>query len=343
MILRVKNRVYDFFDNAVVSLKYNAIASTFSMGAYFNPDNEDHKALMRPCDYAPVEIEHDGELLLTGTLLSHSFSSEAKKGLVALSGYSKTGVLEDSDIPLSIYPLQSDGLAISDIARKLIRPFGISLVVDNSVSSEAGSAYISSNASVSQSVKGYLSELAKQKNIILTHDERGNLVMTRAAVQRPVFDFDGSIPGVRYQLQVDGQQMYRTAHIVGQSDADGGNAREASITNPLVPGSVVREKTQTQSSGDDNDSGLAARNLLSAQLRGIKLTIEIDRWKLGGSVIRPGKIISVRDPELYLYNTTNFFIESVDLSLNSKQETATLTCVLPEVYTGETPTNIFAQ
>ena len=64
-------------------------------------------------------------------------------------------------------------------------------------------------------------------------------------------------------------------------------------------------------------------------------------WELNGAVIKPNQIITVRNPELYLYKKSNWFIESVQLDGDAEQTVATLTCVLPETYNGGTPSYIF--
>jgi len=64
-------------------------------------------------------------------------------------------------------------------------------------------------------------------------------------------------------------------------------------------------------------------------------------WEIEGKVIKPNQIITVRNPELYLYKKSNWFIESVQLDGDETQTVATITCVLPETYNGGTPSYIF--
>jgi prophage tail gpP-like protein len=81
--------------------------------------------------------------------------------------------------------------------------------------------------------------------------------------------------------------------------------------------------------------------MLSQELKNIKLTINLDRWEIDGKLIKPNSIIAVKNPEIYLFQKSNWFIESVRFIGDEKQRTATLTCVLPSVYDGSTPSYIF--
>lgn len=341
MNLKIKNTDFLHYNNLVVNLRYNQVASSFSFAALFNPDNATHREIFRPGAFPPVVIEHNGETLLTGTMWPSNLVETPSPELAGYAGYSKSGVLEDSGIHPGSFPVQYDGLSLKQIAEKLLQPFGIRLVVDASVTSLANKVYDTSTGSVSGSVKSYLAELCAQRNIIMTHNERGDLVLSKApAKQLPVFDFEDGMPGYKYGFQYNGQGMHSSIVVRKQADADGGNAGQASIANPYGSGRVCVRNVQ-QSSGKDTDTADAARNILSEELLGIKYTIEMEGWTLGGKIVRPGMWVSLKSREVWLFDKTNLFVDAVDLTGDTEKETAVLTCVLPEVYNGGTVKNIF--
>jgi prophage tail gpP-like protein len=182
--------------------------------------------------------------------------------------------------------------------------------------------------------------MAQQKDIVLSHTEKGELLFTRAKTDiKPILEFDltkGTIPGTSFEFDFDGQKMHSHIWVQGQAAKDGGNAKKSFVRNYYVP-VVYRPKVTSQSSGDDNDTGLAAKRELAAELKGLKLTIETDRWLVDGTIIKPNNTITIIAPELYIYRKTKFFIEQVEYTGNEKQTTAKLTCVLPEVYNGQVP------
>jgi prophage tail gpP-like protein len=340
---RFKNRKIDFFNNFQMQLKHDSIGSTFEVAAYFDPQNEGHKEAFCVGHYHDVTLEENGEIILKGYALSQAFSVGTVKQMAKISGYSYPGVLEDCTIPPQLYPLQSDGLSLIQICQRLIKPFKqLQLEVDPAVQVRASKALKTSTASQSQTIKQYLTELAKQKNIILSHTLDGKLLLTESKTSgTPILDFDltvpnGGKPGLSFDLVFDGQQMHSDITVQRQASIDGGNAGSYTIENPYVP-IVYRPTTTSQTSGDDNDSSLGARRALANELRALTLKIELDRWAINGVLIKPNNTITIKAPELYLFEKTTWFIESVSVVGDEKQQTTTLNCVLPEVYTNEIP------
>ncbi len=347
MILRINdrftNRKIEFFNNFTLSLKHDSCGSEFSFSYVFDPNNPAHKELACIAHYHECTVEHNGELLLTGFAVSQGFKNESTVQLATTGGYSLPGVLDDCQIPPSLYPLQSDGLSLKQIAEKLIKPFELKMVIDPLVADRMNKVFKTSTASETQTIKSYLTDLATQKNIIISHTEKGELLFTESKTnQKPILKFDDTnrIPGTEVDLVFDGQMMHSHITVVKQAGIDGGNAGEHTIRNPYVF-TVYRPKVVTQTSGDDIDTELFARMELANELRGLKLTIETDRWEVDGKILKPNNIITVISPRNYLFKESKWFIESIDFVGDNEKTTATLHCVLPEVYTKEMPVYLF--
>jgi len=355
MNLKINHRLgfvnVDFFNDFALNLKYDSIASTFGFSFYFDPENQQHAEMACVSHFHECILEHEGETLATGYMLSNIFVQNEKKQLVKIGGYSKTGCLEDCDIPTNMYPLQVEGMTLKQIAQKLIQPFKLKLKIENGAYSESNTAITldakldkeikKTTASESKNIKTYLTELAVQRNVVLSHNEYGDLVFTQAKTnQKPLFHVEKGIIARSIKMNFNGQGMHSQIEVVKHADTDGGNEGYAIIYNPYCP-IVFRPKVVVQSSGDDNTIEEYARMCLSQELKNVRLTIEIDRWDFEGKVIKPNNIITVYSPENFIYNTTRFFIESVELKGNEKETTATLTCVLPEVYSQMYPKNIY--
>jgi prophage tail gpP-like protein len=344
MNLKVKNHFdVEFFNEFTLDLRYDSVGSTFSFSLFFDPDNEYHKVLWEPSHYHQVSVEHNGELLITGFVLSQKMSSQSSKQLSSISGYSLTGVLEDCQIPPELYPLQSDGRTLREIAQRLMGYFGIDIVIDTNVAAKVNSVFDKTTASETTTIKQYLTSMASQKNIVLSHTPKGELLFTQARTQKEVsWHFTNDMPNTSMELTFNGQPMHSSITLQKQASAEGGNAGEVTIRNPYVP-FVKRPKVKSQSSGTDNDTGDAARKALSEELKNITLVITTSQWEIGGEIVKPNNVIAVTNPEIYLYNKTNWFVESVSLKGNEKQTTATLTCVLPEVFNEDEVINIFEE
>lgn len=347
MILKVGNVKIDKFNGINIVLKYDSVASTFAFSFYYDKTNEAMKALARYGGYAKCQIyDEDDELLITGTILSHEYQDSTTKSLTGISGYSLPGVLEDCEVPVSLYPLQSDGRSLKEIAMKLIEPFGIGLVIDygkdfTQIIDAANEKITKITADAKQSVKSYLTEIAAQKNIILSHTASGALRFTKAyASGKSKFHFQSGFPNVSINVSFDGQPMHSEITILKQADIDGGNSGQVTLRNPYVRG--FRPTTKIQSTGTDITTGLAAKNALAAELKNIKVTITIgglDKFRYDGSKIRPNTLIDITAPECNIHKRTQFFVEQVQLMQNNSEQTAVLTCVVPEVHNGQTPIN----
>jgi prophage tail gpP-like protein len=332
-----------YFNNFSLNLKFDSVADTFGFEFYFDPKNKEHAEMACVSHFHEATVEHNEETLVTGFILSQNFKASAKKELASVGGYSKPGVLEDSSISPEMFPLQADGLNLIQITQKLIKPFKIKLIVDPAVQSRASKVIPKTTASATSSIKDYLTELATQRNIIITHNEKGDLLFTEAKTnQPPLFHIDSGIPGTEMEVNFNGQGIHSHITVMKQASSKGGNAAEHTIKNPYCPVAYVkRYKTIIQSSGDDNTISQAAKQALAEELKNITLTITTDRWEVDGKILRPNNIITVKNPEIFLYKKTTWFIESINYTGDEKKMVAVLTCVLPEVYNGKTPKNVF--
>lgn len=336
---RFRNRDVAFFNNVTVDLKYDSIASTFQLEYLFDPNNKEHKEFSCVGHYHICFLKYNGELVLKGYNLSIGFFSSKKRKLAKIAGYTMCGVLGDCEIPTSAYPLQSDGLSLREIAAKYIKPFGIGMIVDSSVAKQMDEKYGESEAKETANVGSYLAQLASQKNIILTHTPEGNIRFTKASDnQEPLIEFtDQTFGVVDMEMSFNGQGMHSDITVMQQASIDDEEqSSENTVQNPFVP-IVFRPKVATQSSGKGDDTLQAAKNILAQELKNFSVKVEMDTWTIKNKVIRPGKIVTIFNPEIYLYKKTKFMIEGVALAINNSTEKAVLNCVVPEVFTGKTP------
>jgi prophage tail gpP-like protein len=338
---RIRNRKVENFLNFELSLRYDSFSSGFSFSAQFNPDILEHKELYCIGHYHKCTLEHEGKLLMTGYFLSQGFKSSHVSNPVAIGGCSLTGFLEDCQIPETM-GLEFNNLSLRQIAQQILRPFQLSIVVDPSVQREMDKPFEKATAEPTQTIKDFLTKLAGQKNIVITHNAQGNLVFTRIKTKTtPILNYGGNgLPCPEMVLSFNGQAMHSHITVKKQASKENPNAGEVTIRNPYVP-FVYRPRVITQNSGDNVDTSLAARNALSDELRNISLKFTTDRWFVDGKVIMPNTEITVLNPKAYLFKRSRWFVEQVDFKGDSKALIASVTCVLPEVYNNDTPKYLF--
>jgi prophage tail gpP-like protein len=342
MILRIKNKKVEFYNDFKLKLSYDSIASSFNFNYYLDPENPLHVDLSHVGHYHKCSVEYENQTLLSGRLISLGFKTGPRKEFTGLSGYSLPGVLNDCSIAPEDYPLQTNGLSLLEIARKFTSRFGISIQVDNIVSSVMNAPIEETTAKEGQTVYAYLRDLCNSRNVIMSHTLDGKLLFTRATPQKtPVMDFGEGLPGLEYSLKFNGQQLHSHITVMKEADDEGGNAGQTTIRNPFVP-FTFRPKVITQDSGSDIDTETAAKTALASELKNIKIQISMEGWEdSNGDLLLPGKIVSILNKDLFIFERTNLFVESVEFSGDSKQKTSVLECVLPSVYDGSNPVNIF--
>lgn len=379
-----------------VTNRYDAICSSFSADFYFDPESAADKATFRPGAYHEVRITHKGVLMLTGFVMFNAFKSagDPPKAAATLAGYSKTGVLQDcqyglfqaKDTTSFGTTNQFNNVNIKDIAERICRSFYIKVNIDKEVleDSQAMAQYLKTNIDTEQTAADFLTDLCRQKNIILWHNARGELVLSKPKIADIVttertyvredvlsgkkdyyndpgnvysstistskrrailFDF---VPGtwIRMETNFDLKDMHYRIQVVRDE-----LNYQSEIFNPYVgakrqipfhPQRRFRRFNQTASGKDKMDeTPVTARAILSDELKGYTVTIHVDRWVLNGHLITPNQMVTIQNPDAYIYNKTKFFIQQVQYFADNVSETAILTCVLPDCFLSTEVKNIF--
>lgn len=330
MKLIVDNNEYQFFPSSNIDLNYNAIASSFSFRRLRNIDS-------LPLEFNDCQILDDNnEVLITGTILNIDYALTSKTQLDSVSGYSTPGILEDCQIPLSLYPLQSDNLSLKEIVDKLLQPFNIEYVANTNILTEFNKKFKKTNADPGQSVKDYINDLASQRGIILTHDNLGRLVFTKIEpnLLSPIVTFEEGNPGIfEMSFKTNAQAMHSEISVIKQASSDNPDAGETIINNPYI--SKFRPKVKTLSSGNIFDIEKAARNELGAELENIKLNIKTTQF------VKPGNLIQFRSPTLKVNELTEFFVQSTRINSTTTGNKYDIVAVLKDVFTQDEVINIF--
>jgi hypothetical protein len=214
MEITISGHRITLYNEVSINLKFDSIADTFGFRLYFNPDSVVDKKIFKPLSYYPCTITHGKVLLMTGTVLMHSFMSagDPPKQLVYISGYSKTGVLQDSCLLNTIWltPGTADGAA-GGISIMKVSPNGSVTLNDASfqyngmtltsivraVTSwyELGEPVVDPELAKdpifntpydhmlppkpNTKVADFLDMLCKQKDVILSHTAGGKVLLTR--------------------------------------------------------------------------------------------------------------------------------------------------------------------
>ena len=338
MKIKIEKKFFNHFSNLSVKFNLDTFASVFSFDARFDPLNIEHQKIFKPLTYPKIEIfSNDMDLLLTGNIVNNSFISTKTPQLVSFSGYTKSGILEDVTIPDSVYPLEKNDQSLTEISAQLLKPFGISQLIERNVSNEMNLVYEKAVAQPTQSVASFLTQLASQRNIVIGHTNKGDVYYFKAFIgSKPVRSYDSSNL-LSSKMAINGRAFHSEITVRRQpSDENEGVSTLDSVRNPNVR--QIRSVCKVLSSGVDTSTLEAAENVLAAELRGIQLTLELP--KIDTSILC-GQIIEFINPELFIYKKQKFVINEIIYNENSTADVMTINCLTPEAFTGGTPTNIF--
>lgn len=345
--LKINGKKFTHFNKFDITLKYNSVGSTFSFDGYFDPEDKAQRSLFKPLEFQRVQLFYDNKLFLTGTVLSTSTGVSNVGTLANISGYSLPGVLEDCPLPIEVWPAQFDNLSLKEITEKIIKPFKLKLYVDPLVAEDANGVYTVTNCESDKMLKTYLSELASQKNIVLSHDRYGRLVLTRVKSNaRAVASYDENVPSTKITMTVNGQMLHSRLTAMKEASEETDTFGYEIVYNRLVSTKTFRPAVVLQDSGENNDTYNVALQARGSELRAIEVLIETDRWQYTDGkrlyLIQPNTIVTVKSPSNFINRWTRFIVEEVTFAGTTGINTAVLKCVLPECYTGENPKNIFA-
>lgn len=350
----ISGKEVSYFTKGKITLKLDSIGSTFEFSSHFVANNIEHQELFKPLQYKPIEFYNSaGKKVFTGTILNHVFRSDKGRNLVVFSGYSKCGILEDVTVPVKDYPLESNNRSLIDIATRLCGLYGIKVSISKNVSNlvntgvnvnsglkektdlksleaKSKSVFGRTSASPTETVKDYLAKLCSQKNIILSHDAEGDVILFQPEYDQKPRAFTGKGNTVEMTLSFNGQALHSEIDIVSQpSDDNEGVSLTDKAINTLIP--VYRPTTKILTSGEETDTKQAAKNELAAELKAIQLTIKVN------SLIDdyyPGEIINVHNHYIYCYAYNRFMIETIEFNFDEKEDTTVLNCLIPEAFTG---------
>ncbi len=346
----IEGQEYKFFTTASVALKYDSVASSFAIDSNFigTPQQRD---FLVPLTYKRIQI-YIGEptrnnLILTGVILRHDFTTKAQPDGLKISGYSLPGVLADCEIPPSIYPLQDDNKTLRQVIEKILNPFGLNLFVNQIATADADKVIPQTEAKEVENAASYIVQLASQFNLIVGHTRNGELLLTRLRTsEAPVSNYEegtGSFQAAT--LSTNGQAVHNTYTILRQPGfLDGilGNNPQEQIGNGLI--TEFRPKVKKQTTGDEStiiDSAKSARMKGLADAVSISLELTTHHYQ-DGSIIRPNRVITLVCPSIYISNKISIFVKDVTLNETPTGVSAVLDCVLLESFTGEEVQNIFS-
>jgi prophage tail gpP-like protein len=306
--------------------------------APFDYRSSTFKKAFRPFSYKPIQVTVGGSALFQGTMISVRPSITPNSKTVSIEGYATPGVLNDCNPPASSYPLEFNDSNLQSIASKLAEDFGIKAVFAASPGANFDRVAVDPN----KRVLAFLSEMARQRNLIISSTPRGALLFQKSVSPgAPVARLSqGQAPLVEVSPQFNAQSFY--SHITGIEPVLVGLAgAQYTVKNPAVT-STARPFTFIVHDTTQADIKTAVEAKASRMLANVaSYTVSLATWRdPQGQLWEPNTTIKLLAPDAMVYTEYEFIIRSVQFTRTSTSETAKLVLVLPGAFSGEFPAEL---
>jgi prophage tail gpP-like protein/phage tail protein X len=330
----INGRRFRFWTGCTIKRSIDSF-DTIELSAPFEPDADGWRDVFRPFSYQQMECTIGGVPLFRGTVVSITPALDVAANTVTMGAYSLPGVLNDCTAPASMYPLEYNGVGLSEIARSLCDPFGIFVDFKN----EEGAPFERAALEPSESIFPFLASLAKQRGLIMTSDAQGSLVFWKGVESgAPVAKLkQGASPVIGVGVAFEPQAYF--SDITGiEAIYVGLDGSQTTKKNPHLEG-VLRPHVFPVPDAIDADSPDAVASKFGRMFSSMAAySVDVATWRdPSGELWRPNTIVSLYAPRALIYSEYNFLVKSVTLHRTTKSETATLELVMNGSLSGEAP------
>ncbi len=341
--LKIGGKQWRFWDDLELQFGIDTY-STVGFTAPFEVERQEFKNTFRPFSFKPMELTIGGEASFTGTMLDVVPPASSDARTVAVSGYSKPGVLE-CDFPVSLLPFETNGLTLEQIVAPIADAFGLKVSFNGqpgSVFKRAKKKTKKNSTEPDGSIQDFLVRLAQQRGFVLSNNAAGDLVFWKSvAVGSPVARLKAGAPPVLSVTPTFNAQEYFseiTGFVPHKTGVPGAKFTEKNSRLPgvLRPSSFQIDQTQI---GDAPGAVRAALGRMFANA--MTLAVELPTWRdPKGKLWQPNTTVKLLAPDAMVYTETEFLVRNVSLRRGSESKTATLGLVMPGAFSGEVPTRL---
>lgn len=327
--LNVDGYFYGGWKTLRVTRSIEQLAGTFDLSVTERWPGQPNASPIKPGQESLLLL--DGDPVITGYVDTLAPDYDSQQHSLHVTGRDKTCDLVDCS---AIYKSgQWHNVKVDQLARDLLKPYGIKVIVEVDV----GSAFSSFNIQEGESVFECLDRAARMKALLLTSSPLGDLVITRAGKTRLDCELiEGvNIKAARAEFSWSERFSIYTAKGQGRLGEDGEQshaAPTARVTDPVVsrhrPLIVLAEShTENVSLKDRVEWERNVRRGRSA--RG---SITVQGWRRpDGALWMPNMLVAVTSPMLWL-NNAEMLIVGCTWTLDERGTNTELAIARPEAF-----------
>jgi prophage tail gpP-like protein len=288
-----------------------------------DPDFDD---ATKPYKYSSSEIYLGPELVGTGRLYTPRNKYTVAGRTKTLECFSTTADLMDSVMK----PPYEFSDTLPHIAQQLAGQLGYPIIF----SASAGKKFDIVTAQKSETIGAFLALLATQRGLLVTDDEKGNVVFLKAVRSASVGTIaeDNNLV-MEWEAAFDGRKRFNSYNAVGQSgDAD-------DIISTVKDDKVPLSRQYYFAAGDVDATGIEiTAQWKRSRIYGMSLEIPFpvrDWYNPQGALWRKGQMVTVKSDTVGVPNGYTFYIRQTERILDSSGRSTILSLVPIEALTGE--------
>jgi len=338
----IRGKRFRFWNKVTLDEKIDSIA-TVELDAPFDPDIEIFKESFRPFKYDDMEIKLNGDTIFVGTMVSVVPRLEANSRMVNVQGYALPGVLNDCMAPSSLAPLEFLDQNLTSIAKTVCDPFGIRVRIEGS----SGAVFEKVALKPTQKIFSFLSDLASQRNFVITSTPSGDLLFHRDSEKtgtprallsqgsEPLMSVQANFKSQDYFASVTGIQTPPIFDFLGTLEPfTQRNKRLEGVTRPFV--FIVKDADNIA----ELKEGVGVR-IGRMFANAASYSITVSTWRDSKNRLwRPNTTIKLIAPGAMIYTSYEFIIRRIKFIRDNNRFTADLNLITPGSLSGKVPEDL---
>ena len=247
------------------------------------------------------------------------------------------GVLNDCNVPPAKYPTQYKGLTVKQIADELAQAYSVEVGIQGN----AGASFEKVACEPSESILSFLTKLLKQRDLLFTNDEKGNLLFFTAKEQKAAISFiEGEAPLLSITPKFNAQGFY--SHLTGftKTDKENDSLSYTFKNKYLINKGVMRYKSMIIDDAKTQNDLEKAVNTQAGKMFADCVSYELTcegHILIDNRLCKKGLFVCVKAPKAMIRRETNFIARNIKMIRTGDQKTTQLSLVLPGSYTGKIP------
>ena len=339
--VKIDGASYEVYDNFTCSMAIDG----FSRSQFVMPNEKEIRDILPPLTPTAIDIGYNGNGMMSGYCETPTPENTDTRKELRVSVASWPNMLLSTP-PTSSFPWEFVDMDLELITKNLLALYSLEYEFEG----DKGPVFSKLSIKQSDKVFDFLSNLCKQRGLIMRDDEDGKVIFHTGDSSgglipiptQPVLEIDGeNRPDVAVGPAVyDSTEYY--SHVTGILKSKNKRKRKRlTVENPHYRG-IMRPYEFEISDSDEGELETAVNTVAARMFASVfKLEITVPYWEdKNGDLLRPGGLVSARSTKDYIEDFTDLLISNVTLNVTGTQRIATLTTVLPGVYNGKIPERV---